>query len=179
LFLSALRATNSRSIWRGAWILVPILIVAVAPLAESQHKLSGGDLAAKRDAWIAAKPPAYSFHLHIGGWRSAFLLLPRRIDVRDEAVVSATYTFNRLAFDTATYPPPAESAWTMDTVFDELLKAQVRGDQVRAEFDERWGYITRAVIDSERPDSDWELWVRDFAPSEEVIRPNHRPPHMR
>jgi hypothetical protein len=158
LFLSALRATNSRSIWRGAWILVPILIVAVAPLAESQHKLSGGDLAAKRDAWIAAKPPAYSFHLHIGGWRSAFLLLPRRIDVRDEAVVSATYTFNRLAFDTATYPPPAELAWTMDTV---------------------WSYITRAVIDSERPDSDWELWVRDFAPSEEVIRPNHRPPHMR
>jgi hypothetical protein len=152
--------------WRssGIWMVVPMLLVGLGLVVQPHNNLSRDDLDERRAAWLEARPPAYSYHLQFEGWQADDLLYPRRIDVRGNQVIAATFEFTRGPDDTYPYPPPAASALTMDNVFDELIKAQAQGAKVRARFNERWGYVERARVESAKPDSGWGVAVKGFEP---------------
>jgi hypothetical protein len=146
-------------------LLLPMIAVAAGMFITPRVLALSGDTLAQRHAtWLASRPASYDFELQISGWRKPDLLDPRRIEVRDGQVRSATYAHTPPPFSLRVYPPAQDLAWTMDTVFDEILKAHSRGDRVRAQFDARLGYVREAYIDSEREDSSWSLEVRDFTP---------------
>jgi hypothetical protein len=153
--------------WRssGIWMVVPMLFVGLGLVIQPQDDLSRDELSEYRAAWLAAKPAAYSYQLLIDGRQAHDLLYPRRIHVRGNQVVSATFAFSRSPDDMYRYPSPAASAWTMDTVFDELIKAQAQGAKVRARFNSQWGYVERAEVEPQRPDSEWGVQAWDFEPS--------------
>ena len=146
----------------NAALLLPMLLVAFCVTLWSESKLSRETLMQKRDAWLHQKPAAYSYELQISGWRGALWMLnPRHIQVRGDSVTSASYVGGPIP---ESYPAAARDAWTMDTVFAELLHAQEGGSRVRVRFDERWGYVQRAIIDSDDVDLSWELTSRNFEP---------------
>jgi hypothetical protein len=155
-----------RGVWAGdVVLLLPMIAVAAGMFITPRVLALSGDTLAQRHAtWLASRPASYDFELQISGWRKPDLLEPRRIEVRDGRVSSATYAHTPPPFSLRVYPPAKDLAWTMDMVFDELLKAHSRGDPVRAQFDARMGYVKEAYIDPEREDSSWNLEVRNFKP---------------
>jgi hypothetical protein len=161
LFFPRLKECARDLIRRGLRPALAVLGAVMLALIASRP-LWHVDLAERHDAWLRNRPDSYAFDLHIAGGEKPDLLYPRRIRVRADKVTSAVYTYPRLPGETTVYPPPAESAWTMNDIFDHLIDAQARGGRVRALFDARWGFVKRADIRFGSSDKGWELTVRDF-----------------
>jgi hypothetical protein len=148
---------------RGHAVVVGVasLVAALGFTYVAGVDSSDDELVKRREAWVIHKPAAYSYHIHIAGWVTPNLLLPRKVTVRGSHVVSAAYDLGPHP-PAGPLPPPEEKAWSMEMIFDELLKASQSGAQIRARFNERWGYVEEAFVDYDAEMSGWSFEVKDF-----------------
>jgi hypothetical protein len=141
----------------AALLVLPLPWLLSLPLFD----LSEQNLLERQKVWVERKPSRYQFAVRISGWTDRELLNPKRITVNNGEVESAVYLW-----PTGTHqqgdPASLGAAWTMDATFDALLAARRRGWSVRAEFDDRWGFVEKAYLDLDKPDSAWDLLISEF-----------------
>ena len=115
----------------------------------------------QRGLWLASSPQNYSYTIQVSGWRTPRELLhPKRVTVRDSEVF-AEYVWDE-AGHYAGEPATADSYWSIAATFDELIEAKRRDAQVRARFDERFGFVERAFVDYGTELSGWNVEIREF-----------------
>ena len=124
--------------------------------------ISEADLIARKEMWLATRPNAYECTVVVAGWTDPELLEPKRITVRDEHVVSAEYAFQTWSHQQGERAPLA-AAWTVDSIFDSLIAARRMGWSVRARFDRQLGFVEKAYLKIDRPNSGWDVEVRKFS----------------
>jgi hypothetical protein len=132
--------------------------------------ISEADLIARKEMWLATRPNAYECTVVVAGWTDPELLEPKRITVRDEHVVSAEYAFQTWSHQQGERAPLA-AAWTVDSIFDSLIAARRMGWSVRARFDRQLGFVEKAYLEIDRPNSGWDVEVRKFSVLEASTRP--------
>jgi hypothetical protein len=139
-----------------AWVLVMVSAVPALHAYASEKEMH-----AAHARWLRSRPLEYSYGLRFEGWTAPELHPPRRIVVAGDRVIEAEYALADLPGMPA-YPPARECAWTMDTVFEELLAAKQAGARVRASFDPRTGYVRQAIVEYDGPGQRWTVNVTEF-----------------
>jgi hypothetical protein len=139
------------------------LVLAIAcALAVMACDRSIGELEEQRGTWLANAPRTYAYTIQVAGWRSPRdLLHPKRVTL-GEAGTSATYVWHSAEHEIGD-AALAETYWSIDRVFDELIEAKRQNAYVRARFDERRGFVERAFVEYDTDSSDWDVEIRDFA----------------
>ena len=165
MFIAGFRSGKRPLIGPGTWTAVTFLACLAVFLLVLRQGTSHSELADRRAYWMQHRPAAYSYDISGGGWLKPMdRLSPRRIRVVGSELVGASYTFSRGPGDTTEYPPPSESAWTIDDIFDALLDEKKQGSRVTARFDESTGAVLTARIESDDPDGSWSVEVRSLQP---------------
>lgn len=160
IFLSRRFLFPDRKAVLGA-ICVPVFL-ALGWLLLRPFDVSEGDLIANKEVWLARHPNGYEYTMLIAGWADPELLEPKLITVRDGNVVSAKYAFHTGSHQEGE-PAPLATTWTVDAIFDALIAAKRRGWSIRARFDRQFGFVEKAYLDIDRPDSGWDIEVRKFS----------------
>ena len=168
-------AVSAHILWLGRCMLFPswreglrsIGIAAVIPLILlsifmiDPFRTPRGTLEEQRAFWEEAAPERYEFTVQLSGWIEPEAMSPKRITVENGEVIAAVYIWNSSRHKPGD-PAPVDNLWTMERAFTELLAASERGWSVSARFDERWGFVERAFVDTNESRSGWDLEVRDF-----------------
>ena len=142
---------------------VVILCVAVFVLALRQGS-SHAELAERRAYWMQHRPLAYSYDWSMAGWLKPDRSMSRRVHVVGSELAGASYIGKRGPGDTRQYPPPIETAWTIDDIFQALIDEKKRGSRISAHYDEATGAVLRARVESDEPDADWSLEILRLQP---------------
>jgi hypothetical protein len=136
-----------------------LAIVLLVPLTSCDQSID--EIEQHRSRWVTNEPRAYSYTIQVSGWRSPVdLLHPKRVAVSDGGA-SAEYAWRSAEHevgDTAV----AGTYWSMAAVFDELLAAKRQSAQVRARFNEKFGFVERAFVDYDTNSSGWDVEIREF-----------------
>jgi hypothetical protein len=114
----------SRHMLRTAGIVAAAMAI-LSCSSPTEPRITDVDLA--RSAWLANRPPSYSFELawHSSWFGSTGFL---RVQVVNGQVVAAS---------DATGKPVANYSITVDSIWDDILAARARGDLNSVEFDQR------------------------------------------
>jgi hypothetical protein len=75
--------------------------------------------------------------------------------------VSAEYVWDG-AGHYAGEPAIADTYWSIAATFDELIEAKRRDAEVRARFNQRFGFVERAFVDYGTKLSGWDVEIREF-----------------
>lgn len=165
MFIAGFRNSSRPLVGPGSWAAVAVLVCLAAAVLVFRQGTSYAELAERRAYWMQHRPAAYGYDWSASGWlepmsRSS----PRRVRVVGSELTGASYTFTRGPGDTVQYPPPTETAWTIDEIFEALLDEKKRGSRISAHFDEVTGAVLRARVESDQPDADWGFEIREFQP---------------
>ena len=148
-------------VWALAAI-VAIVAIALGTFIYPRGNLSHDDLLAKKELWLQNRPVSYSYDLNTCG---KDYQPPRHITVDGDRVVFAEYLVLRARKNLgAQYPPAQTTSSTMTAIFDELIEARARGNQVRALFDGRLGFVEKAAVEAPGGHNDCEVTVLNFEP---------------
>lgn len=135
-----------------------LAVVAASVFIRPDWGLSEDQLRERRAAWMGSMLHSYAFELWPAGYVPVKALdRPHRVEVRNGKVIAATHLI-----EGPTVSP--EMAWTMEEIFDQLLKAHSQGSRVRVRFDKRCGYVQRAFVETKDHEWDWSIEVRGFQP---------------
>jgi hypothetical protein len=146
---------------RSVAVATTVALLLLLPLALNPFGTRGNTLRDQKTLWENAAPSRYEFTVQLSGWLEPEALHSKRVVVENGDVISASYLWN-FSDHSAGDPAPVEDLWTIDRAFDELLAAKERGWSVSTRFDERWGFVERAFVDTDEAASGWDLEIRDF-----------------
>lgn len=165
LFVPLVRAEVKHNVWCWIWLTIPAGLALSASIVAAHVNQSRQELLDGQARWNRVRPLNYSFESNFAGIPLAATVgLPRKIDVQGDSVVSAVYTFVPTPGIRSSDPPPELHAWTMNRIFEELLKAQQSGARVRAQYDEHSGFVMGAEVNFPDLDASWSLTARNFQP---------------
>ena len=139
--------------------VVPLILLSaliINPFETTRRTLEG-----QKAFWEEVAPDRYEFTVQLSGWVDREALSPKRITVENGEVVAAVYVWDSHRHKSGA-PAPVDNLWTIERAFSELLAASDRGWNVSARFDERWGFVERAFVDTSESRSAWDLEIRDF-----------------
>jgi hypothetical protein len=126
--------------------------------------LANSELSRARSRWQAAKINHYTYRLMVGCFCPFQDKMPLKIEVQDGQVVSMTYPDGSPVSgqDLATFAPYQ----TIDSLFDFTSVAVGKADEIKTEYDPKYGYPTRVQIDyiKQAMDDELALSVSDFEP---------------
>lgn len=136
--------------------LLTVLLIGLVGCDRSMEEIEE-----QRRLWLANAPREYSYTVQVSGWRSPRELLhPKRVTVQDNHVVAEH------VWDAAGHRVGETAAvgtyWSIVATFDELIEAKRRDAQVRARFNEQFGFVERAFVDYGTDLSGWDVEIRDF-----------------
>lgn len=144
----------------GALVLLSIAGGTSFYLTSIYH--SSDELMQRHAFWMNNRPRSYSYEFHPAGWfEDRNIGYPRTITVHGDKLVTAAHLGSPGPLGEKR-PPAIESAWTMDMIFEQLIRAASDGAGVRAQFDERWGYVRRVYVDYDDANASWHLTVNGF-----------------
>lgn len=145
--------------------VIVLLLKTYAGGARSESELTEAQA-----RWRDAAPNNYSYVIKVSGDVRALepdrsvwsdLIWPKRIIVQEGKVVAVEYAGNFHPSDPRKTgdPAPIESTWTIDQVFDRLISNRENGAQIRATFDDTFGFLEEVRATS---DISWRVEVTDF-----------------
>jgi hypothetical protein len=162
LFIASFREAQRPLVGPGTWITGAAVVAVIVVVLVMRQGVGYAALEERQAYWMQNKPAAYSYTSQITGWvKPVSLAYPKQVRVVGSTVASASYTFVRGPGDLTQYPPPTEGAWTIDDLFDALLKAKKSGAQVHVRFDGTTGAVLHARVESDK-DGYWGFEVREF-----------------
>lgn len=164
MFVEGFRSGKRPLVGPGSWAVVAVILcLAVFALALRQGS-SYAELAERRAHWMQHRPSAYSYDWSMAGWLKPDRSMSRRVHVVGSVLTGASYIGKRGPGDTRQYPPPIETAWTIDDIFQALIDEKERGSRISAHYDEATGAVLSARVENDEPDADWSFEILRLQP---------------